>query len=91
MNPPPPSLLAAALPLTAAFALLLTLGCASSRPSQADWDRTYDEMRRERAGFNGACDWDRPESTRKPSNSNQNSLGAAALDIAVKEGIYSLF
>jgi hypothetical protein len=48
-------------------------------------------MRRERAGFNGACDWDRPESTRKPSNSNQNSLGAAALDIAVKEGIYSLF
>jgi hypothetical protein len=48
-------------------------------------------MRRERSGFSDACDWDRPESTREPPNSNQNSLGAAALDIAVKEGIYSLF
>lgn len=85
MNPSTPSLLAAA------FALLLTLGCASSGPSQADLGRTYDGMRRERAGFNGACDWDRPESTREPPNSNQNSLGNAALDIAVKEGIYSLF
>ena len=91
MSPPLPAPLAATLLLAAACAVLPALGCASPRSSRADLGRTYDEMRRERSGFSDACDWDRPESTRKPSNSNQNSLGTAACVIAGKEGISSLF